>query len=293
MKKGEKLKIYYWEKYHRINDKGIVERQCTQCGEWLEENTDNFYMMNKSKPELGFSSKCKICFRKDSVEYRHRDIEKTREKDNNYYNEHKDLCHTRMNSYRGKNHTKIKKKEKEWQQSNPDKLKEYNLRHRTHDITASEWLGCLSVLGNKCAYCGLPYEQHIVKRNDKYICMKLHKDHVDYNGYNDLRNAVPGCQNCNSSKSQDDMEEWFRKQKFFSEEKLALIKWWISEGYKDYIEDKPPYRILRERNKNSSKYHFNLWSVDEMRNVVEIIATKDKKKDLEKDIKDYLTYLNS
>lgn len=46
---------------HRINKNGIVERRCTKCEKWLEENTDNFYLHNKSYPERGFHSECKKC----------------------------------------------------------------------------------------------------------------------------------------------------------------------------------------------------------------------------------------
>ena len=141
--------------------------------------------------------------------------------------------------------------------------------HRQHDITEAEWRSCLKVFDNTCAYCGLPYKQHIVKRNGKYIIMKFHKEHVDDDGYNDLRNDAPACKSCNCGKHEHDMEGWFRKQKFFSE-------------------DKPPYRIIREKNKDNAKFHFNLWSVDEMRNTLEIISTKDKRKDLEEDIEIFL-----
>ena len=287
----EELKEYKYWLVRRKNIEGKIEKQCTRCENWFEENRNNFYMTNKSKPELGFSASCIVCIRKSSVDYRHRDIEKTREKDSEYYHNHKDLCHERMDSYRGRHHSEIKQKEKIWQQTHPDKLKEYNLKHRNHDISEKEWKSCLSIFKNRCAYCGLPVEKHIVKLKGKYIIMNLHKDHVDYDGYNTLRNAIPACRDCNSSKSQDDMEEWYKQQEFFNEDRLKLIKWWISEGYKDYIEDKPPYRTIKEKNEDNNRFHWNLWSVDEKRNMLEIISTKDKKKDLAEDIKEYLLYL--
>ena len=89
------------------------------------------------------------------------------------------------------------------------------------------------------------------------------------------------------------MEEWYRKQDYFDEERFVFIKWWIVEGYKEYIESKPPYRVIREKNIEDSKYHFNLWSVDEMRNTLEIIATKNRKKELKINIEEYLTKLSN
>lgn len=179
-----------------------------------------------------------------------------------------------------------------WRKTHPEKCREYSKMHRNHDITEKEWKGCLSVFNNQCVYCGLPFEKHIMKRNGKDILMRLHKDHVDDEGCNDLRNAVPSCQSCNSRKHQDSLDEWYPKQKFFTAERYNKIIWWTMEGYKEYIEEKPPYRILKEKNEDNGKFHFNLWSVDEMRNIVDIIATKDKRKDLNEDIKGYLKSIN-
>jgi hypothetical protein len=118
-------------------------------------------------------------------------------------------------------------------------------------------------------------EEHKNKFNEK-----LHDDHVDDNGYNDLRNDIPACKTCNTSKHTEDMETWFRRQLFFNEEKLAKIIWWTTEGYKDYIEDKPPYRITKKQNEGLSTYHFELWKVDEKRNFTDLIYIGERKKDI-------------
>jgi len=54
----------------------------------------------------------------------------------------------------------------------------------------------------------------------------------------------------------------------------------VTDGYKDCIIDKPPYRIIKKKNEDNNKFHHELWSVDEMRNFVEIIATGTKKEDI-------------
>jgi Zn ribbon nucleic-acid-binding protein len=169
---------------------------------------------------------------------------------------------------------------------NPDKVKEHAQNHRDHDITDKEWNPCLKVFNYSCAYCGISQ----VEAKKKYK-QKLHKDHVEHDGYNDLRNGVPACKDCNSYKWQFIMEEWFRKQPFFSEEKLEKIEWWITEGYKKYIEDKPPYRVTRSRiydENNKYKMQFELWSVDEKRNLVECFYTGKNKKEIDKYIIDNL-----
>lgn len=270
-----------WSKYHRLNINNIVERFCIQCEEWKEENTDNFYMMNKSYPERGYQSKCKECIIKNNDKNR-------TEKYDDYYRDYNKELYLRNpdkfietdRQHRLLNPEVHKLKDKKWREANPEKCREYSRQHRNHDISENEWRACLKIFKNKCAYCGLPFEQHIVQRKGKYITMKLHKDHVDDEGYNDLRNAVPSCQSCNSSKHEDSLDDWYKLRDFFTEDRYNKIIWWIEEGYKDYIEKKPPYRIIRKQNKDKKSFHWEMWSVDEMRNMIECLVVGAKKKDL-------------
>lgn len=279
-------KEMYWL-IRRINNNNIIEKKCTICEEWKEETYDNFYFTNKKKPELGYSSGCKICLTDKSIKHRLLNVERARQSIRDHYYRHKEIYNTRAKSYNKEHREKIVSDYNIWIKNNPDKVKMYNVNHRDHDISTKEWNSCLSIFDYSCAYCGISEEDHLNIHNQV-----LHKDHSDHNGYNDIRNAIPACRRCNSVKHQSDMEEWYRKQDYFDEEKLFFIKWWTSEGFKEFIEDKPPYKILREQNKDKRTYHFNLWTVDEFRNTLEIIATGNKKKDLEKDIKKYLSKLS-
>jgi 5-methylcytosine-specific restriction endonuclease McrA len=178
---------------------------------------------------------------------------------------------------------RLEGKQKQWQIENPDRVRELAKKHRNHDITDKEWDDCLKVFNYSCCYCSIT--QIEAKKRDKQV---LHKDHVDDKGYNDVRNAAPACRSCNDKKWQHDMEEWFRQQEFFTEEKLEFIKWWITEGYKDYIEDKPPYKVTRSRiykEDGSYKLQHELWTVDEQRNMLERIKIASSKKEIEKELK--------
>jgi len=269
-----------WEKYHRIEN-NIVERRCTSCEEWQQENVENFYLKNKSNPELGFLPECKECTIKRTNKNRS-------DKYDDYYRDYNKQIYLK-DPEKFKERDKInvsnkpeqyKEKKKKWRQNHPEKCREYSKLHRVHDITEAEWRSCLRVFGNTCAYCGLPIEKHTFYRNGKYIIMNFHKEHVDDEGYNDLRNAVPACQHCNSSKRQYSIEEWYFKQKFFSIDRYIKIMWWINEGYKEFIGDKPPYRIVKKKNDENNKYHHELWTVDEKRNMIELIYKAVKKKDV-------------
>lgn len=266
-----------WEKYHRINENNIIERKCTQCDQWLEENTDNFYLMNKSKPEKGFTPWCKECNSKRQL--------------NKYYNDGGITKQRTIKAAAIRYHTvesdkeiklrngerqRIEGYQSDWRRKNPEKCSIYTSLHRIHDITSSEEKALLEVFDYQCAYCGMTLEEHTKKFNQK-----LHNDHVDEDGYNDLRNDVPACKSCNCSKHESELEDWYFKQKFYDEDKYKKIVWWITEGYKDFIEDKPPYKIIRKQNEDKKTFHWELWIVDEMRNMIECIDIKGKRKELD------------
>jgi hypothetical protein len=141
----------------------------------------------------------------------------------------------------------------------------------------------LKIFGYECCYCGMTLEEHKIKYHEK-----LHNEHVDDNGYNDLSNDAPACKGCNCSKHTEDMETWYRRQKFFTEDRINKIMWWTTEGYKDYIEDKPPYRITKKQNEDKRTYHFELWTVDEKRNFIECVYIDKTKQDMKKYAKNFL-----
>ena len=270
-----------WSKYHKLNKNNIVERQCTQCGEWKEENINNFSFKNKTFPEKGFFPWCKICNTKRQLNKYYYDGGITKQKTI-------EAAAIRYHTVESDKEIKLRNGERQrkegyqsgWRKNHPEKCREYSKLHRNHDITEAEWRKELKVFNYECAYCGLPQEDHWVERDGKYINMKLHKDHVDDKGANDLRNATPACQSCNSSKHESDMEKWYRKQVFFNQGKYNKIVWWVTEGYKKYIDDKPPYRIIRKQNEGKKNFHWELWTVDELRNMVELIDIGNRKKDL-------------
>jgi hypothetical protein len=168
---------------------------------------------------------------------------------------------------------------KQYIKDNPEKAKQYANNHRIHDISTKEWENCLKVFDYGCAYCGISQEE--ARKRDG---QNLHREHVEHNGYNDLRNGVPACRGCNDKKWAFEMLEWYKQQPFFSEERLQKILWWINEGYKKYIEVKPPYKLTRKRiYKKDGTYtiQHELWAVDEKRNMTECILIGSSKKEVE------------
>jgi hypothetical protein len=65
----EERNKYNWERIHRTNVEGKIERLCSICKEWKIE-AENFYLRNKSKPEKGYNPECnKCCVKRSQQRY--------------------------------------------------------------------------------------------------------------------------------------------------------------------------------------------------------------------------------
>lgn len=84
------------------------------------------------------------------------------------------------------------------------------------------------------------YEWSAIKNHWDYRCCycerkgkgkHLTKDHVipkSKQGATKINNIIPACSHCNCLKGDQDMEEWFRSQEFFDEDRLKYIYEWQS-----------------------------------------------------------------
>jgi len=149
------------------------------------------------------------------------------------------------------------------------------------------------------------FKVEIFEETDEYNCTSIrlksnhqfHKEHVDHEGYNDVRNCVPACTNCNSTKKEKTIEHLFNINiiSTFTQDKYDKIMLWCEEDYKQYIEEKPPYRIKHSRiYREDGTYYLQaeLWIVDDKRNFIKCIATEVKKKDLKIHIEKYIECIN-
>jgi hypothetical protein len=280
----KKISKYKYNDYHKeINGKEY--KKCTLHNEYFPNDSEwficssDFFFVNKTNKTDGLYPYCKKCSSKKYMKWEKEHPEE--------YLAHNFRQNRRKEKIEARRKISQQRRENgyydDYFELNPEKKKQYAENHRDHDITNAEWIANKNFFKNEngewvCAYCGMTEKEHKTIRREQ-----LHKEHVEHNGYNDVRNCVPACYTCNSSKWQYDMETWYREQTFFNEDNLAKIKLWCSNEYKKYIEDKPPYIIKRSRvNDDNGKYHYeyNLWTVDVMRNIVEIIYTGNKKKDM-------------
>lgn len=85
-------------------------------------------------------------------------------------------------------------------------------------VDPAEWAECLIYFENSCAYCG----SH----------GKLTVDHIipiSHFGAHKIYNIVPACAHCNSSKSDRDILDWYKKQPFYTVERLLKIHSWFKD----------------------------------------------------------------
>lgn len=262
--------------YRRTDTKGVTERKCTTCLEWMVEDTNNFYLMNKQFPERGYTSRCKSCNAKNNSEHQKSNKERYYQYKTGWYKSNPKKAKEQRADWHQEHKEKRIDDHRRFAKTNPEKIREYNQSHRNHDITKREWENCLRYFNHQCAYCGITEEESL-----KRYKQRLHKDHYDCEGANDLSNAIPSCKSCNSLKHKDDGKTWFMEQEFFKQDNLNCIDLWITKSCKDYMEVKPPYIITRKQNEDKRTYHWELWSVDDKRNMVELVDIGDKKKDLD------------
>ena len=242
----------YNEQHKIIND--VLYKFCNkhkECfpeeDEWVLCNEEYFYI-NKSNSTDGLCPRCKRCEIKRVVEREYIYADKRKEYQlKRYYENPKDNKSKKDASKKAR----LKGLSKKWQQNNPDKVKKYNsiYSNKKHTINNREWLDCKKYFNNQCAYCGLLKEEHFITRNNITKLGDFHKEHIDPNGKSDLGNCIPSCRKCNDSKHTENMEKWYKKQEFYSQDKLNKIYKWINEDYKQFYIEKKPRKPRTYKNK--------------------------------------------
>lgn len=199
---------------------------CSICN--INKSLNEFYSQQKKKANgeqyTYYHPYCKDCTKTKSAKW---------QKDNR--EQHNDSMKEYFKTDKGKkarkNYKKYGEMLRKWQKANPDRVKEHNEHRRqnkTHEISKEEWEYCKQYFDNACAYCGLPEETAIEKHNNR-----LHKEHLEHNGSNDITNCVPACKSCNSSKHNFQLDDWYKPDNpIFNTERLNMIHKWLNEDHK-------------------------------------------------------------
>ncbi len=141
----------------------------------------------------------------------------------------------------------------EYRRNNQEKFKGYSSdrRHKNHKVTKTEWKACKQYFKNRCAYCGLPIEEHYNMYDGKLRKEDLNKEHVDHMGSIFLDNCVPACKSCNDHKWEFKLEDWYNENNpNYTKERYNKIIKWLTEDCFKYIEEKKPRKPYTRKTKS-------------------------------------------
>ncbi|WP_063562997.1 HNH endonuclease signature motif containing protein [Paenibacillus sp. O199] len=254
-----------WNELHQEIE-GVDHKLCNKCNDY-HPSTDEYFYINKNNSIDGLYPYCKKSAILSSCENQKTNKERS-------YKQHEKYRKSEKYKKWGRKHGLEQRKSGyslNYQRNNKDRVYFYAALHRIHDITSIEWNKCLLFFEYKCAYCGITQEEN--KRNCN---QKLQKDHVDHEGYNDLRNAVPACRRCNSSKHQSGVLNWYSQQPFYCIDRFRKLTTWITIEYQKYLEIKKDYKIVKTRNKRE----YILYVLDEKRNLGNVLGIGKHRKEL-------------
>lgn len=229
-------KSWYEEngRYFNIDGTEVISKNCTECGE--EKLIGDF--RKRKKGRFGVYNKCKDCQSKYSNKY----IKEHRENNREYYKEYKkeyrennkEAIAKKMKEYREKNREYFAERSKELYktpQGREDSRRRSNKRRTLKEnnggsYTCDQWEHCKDFFNNTCAYSGQP-----ITLNNSHVehIVPLSKGGTSY-----IWNLCTSLDIVNKSKSNKEMEEWYRKQEYFTEERLQKIYEWQDYAYDKY-----------------------------------------------------------
>lgn len=102
------------------------------------------------------------------------------------------------------------------------------------DLTPEQWEAIKKIFNNKCAYCGMSEEEHLIKWNGE-----LNQEHIipttKGGGYT-KNNIIPSCKLCNSSKRNFNFYEWYPNYNQYNKERENKIIEYIEKGHLPRLE---------------------------------------------------------
>lgn len=233
-----KDKIVEYKKWYRKEHEDKITEKKKQ---YYEEHKDEILEYQKQWREEHKEEK-----REYNEQYREKHKEELSEYQKQYREEHKEELLEYFKKYRKENKEKIKeknelyyrnnkeeisKKQKKYHKNNPHiafnatSRRREKIENQGGGITKEQWLEMMCWFDWCCAY------------SNKYIGGdSKHRtvDHIvplDVGGLNEIWNCIPCFDSYNYSKHTSNMEEWYKRQDFFLEERLQKIYEWIEYAY--------------------------------------------------------------
>ena len=222
----------YFEEYRSKNKIKLKEYDKNYYKNNLEKSKE-YYKMNKEK----FREYQRGEKRKEYQDrYNSQNYDGYKQYMKEYRNDNSEKLRIARLEYYYKNKEKIKEKIKRWQKTKEGKemTKIANHKRRAAKVnnggsyTTEQWEECLGYFNNECAYTGRVLDNEI-----------LHVEHIkaiSKGGTSYIWNLCPSIASANHSKYNSELEEWYKQQEYYSEERLNKIYKWQEYSYNKYKE---------------------------------------------------------
>ena len=226
------------KQYYEENKEEILEKQ----KEYYEENKEEILERNKQ-----YNEEHKEEILEYMKQYYKEHKEELKEKKKQYYEEHKEEIAEKNKQYREEHKEELKEKNKQYREEHKEQIAEYQKRYYKENphvkfnssskrrqleenqgrgITKEQWYEMMNFFDWKCAYSG----KYI--GGDSEFRTIDHIDCLDNGGLHEIWNLIPMYANYNFSKNATkDMLDWYKKQPFFSEERLNKIYEWVEYAW--------------------------------------------------------------
>lgn len=216
-----------------------MEKQCNDCNRLLNLE---LFVKDKSR-KTGYKNICKECFnvrqRKTSKIWRKENLGHKNEYLKKYHYENKErfknINSEKAREYYKKNKEMIDKKHRIYRQTEEGRIINCKISNKrrclikncNESYTKEQWIKCIEFFNGECAYSGVLLDSDNIQVEH---IIPLSKD-----GENSIKNIVPALDKVNYSKGIKNMETWYKKQHYYSEERLAKIYKWIDVCKKDLL----------------------------------------------------------
>mgnify|MGYP002984871854 FL=1 len=233
-----KEKISEYEKNYRIqNHEHILKRN----RQHYQNNKESILKQHKQYYE---ANKNTILLQHKQYYEKHK--EHLSECKKQYYEKHKEHLSEYYKDYYNKNKEKISEYKKRYNEQNKEYIREYDKqRNKTlkrkickfnstskrrlkeenqgNGIKQNQWLEMMDYFDWKCAYSNVD----LTKENRSIDHIKP----ISLGGEHEIWNVAPMLKNYNYQKQDKKMLQWYKKQDFFSEERLQKIYEWQEYAY--------------------------------------------------------------
>lgn len=252
---AKRLRKEKFEREHKLID-GIDHKSCNKHhiffpdeDPWFPATLEYFYYNDKNMTDY-LHPECKRCGILKSHINQVENEERAKKNKIKWYEDHKELNWKRANEWKEKDPEYALQCYREWQQSENGQISSKKSRkkrkEKEHIIYDIEWENDKKYFDYQCAYCGLLIEEHWIRYRNKIIIGDFHKDHVIDQGRNDIKNCIPSCESCNSSKHTSTLNEWYNPNNpNYTKERYLKIYQWLRYDCKKYILPKRRYKGQR------------------------------------------------